>query len=111
ASGRQREIAVRTALGAGWARLVRQLLTESVVLAVAGGVLGLAVAKAGLVVVRTINPGNIPRLDAIALDGTVLAFTLGISLLTGIVFGLAPAIRAVRVDLNTSLKAGGRSAQ
>ena len=61
--------------------------------------------------VRTINPGNIPRLDAIALDGTVLAFTFGVSILTGLLFGLAPALRAARVDLNTSLKAGGRNAQ
>ena len=60
---------------------------------------------------RTINPGNIPRLDAIALDGTVLAFTFGVSVLTGLVFGLAPALRAARVDLNTSLKAGGRNTQ
>ena len=60
---------------------------------------------------RTINPGNIPRLDAIALDGTVLAFTFGVSILTGLLFGLAPALRAARVDLNTSLKAGGRNTQ
>ena len=60
---------------------------------------------------RTINPGNIPRLDAIALDGTVLAFTFAVSILTGVLFGLAPALRAARVDLNTSLKAGGRNAQ
>ena len=111
ATGRQREVAVRTALGAGWPRLVRQLLTESVLLALVGGAAGLVVAQAGLFVVRTVNPGNIPRLDVITLDMTVLAFTLGVSLLTGVVFGLAPAIRAVRVDLNTSLKAGGRSAQ
>jgi len=111
ASGRQKEVAIRTALGAGWQRLVAQLLTESVVLAVIGGAAGLVIAKAGLFVVRRINPGNIPRLDAITLDGSVLAFTFGVSVLTGVVFGLAPAIRAVRVDLNTSLKAGGRSAQ
>src|SRR5262245_39451154 len=111
ASGRQREVAIRTALGAGWHRLVRQLLTESVMLALIGGAVGLLVAKAALFVVRTVNPGNIPRLEVIALDGTVLAFTLAVSVLTGVIFGLAPAIRAVRVALNTSLKAGGRSAQ
>jgi putative ABC transport system permease protein len=111
ASGRQKELAIRTALGARWQRLVRQLLTESVLLALAGGLAGLLIAKASLIVVRTVNPGNIPRLEVIALDGSVLAFTFAVSILTGIVFGLAPAFRAVRVDLNASLKAGGRSAQ
>ena len=111
ATSRQKEIAVRTALGASWKRLVRQLLTESVLLGVAGGVAGLAIAEVSLKIVRAINPGNIPRLDAISLDGTVLAFTFIISIGTGILFGLAPALRAARVDLNTSLKAGGRNAQ
>jgi predicted permease len=111
ASGRQREVAIRTALGASWLRLVRQLLTESLLLGLFGGVAGLVIARAALAVVRTMNPGNIPRLDAIAIDGTVLAFTFGISLLTGLIFGLAPAIRAARVDLNTALKAGGRTQQ
>src|SRR5262249_18359561 len=86
-------------------------LTESVLLGLLGGAAGLAIAQTALVVVRTINPGNIPRLEAITLDGTVLAFTLAVSIGTGILFGLAPALRAARVDLNTSLKAGGRSAQ
>jgi predicted permease len=111
ASSRQKEIAVRTALGASWKRLVRQLLTESVLLGVLGGAAGLAIAQAALLVVRAINPGNIPRLEAVTLDGTVLGFTFVISIGTGILFGLAPALRAARVDLNTSLKAGGRSAQ
>jgi predicted permease len=111
ATGRQKEIAIRTALGARWQRLVRQLLMESVLLGLLGGAIGLLVAQAGLHVVRTINPGNIPRLDAIGIDGAVLAFTFGVSILTGIVFGLAPALRAARVDLNTGLKAGGRSPQ
>ena len=109
ASGRQKEVAIRTALGAGWHRLVWQLLTESVLLGALGGAVGLLIAKASLFVVRTVNPGNIPRLDVIAIDGTVLAFTFGVSIVTGIVFGLAPAIRATRVDLNTSLKASGRT--
>ena len=95
ASGRQKEVAIRTALGAGWQRLLRQLLTESVVLGVLGGAVGLLIARAGLYVVRTVNPGNIPRLDAITIDGPVLSFTLGVSVLTGIVFGVAPAWRAV----------------
>jgi predicted permease len=110
ATGRQKEVAVRTALGASWQRLVRQLLTESVLLSLLGGAAGLLIAKVSLDIVRAINPGNIPRLDAIALDGTVLAFTLAVSIATGLLFGLAPAVRAGQVDLNISLKAGGRRA-
>lgn len=111
AAGRQKEVAIRTALGAGWQRLVRQLLTESLLLSALGGIAGLGIAQLSLQVVRTMKPGNIPRLDDIAIDATVLLFTFGISLLTGILFGVAPAWRAVRADLNTSLKAGGRSGQ
>jgi len=111
ATGRQKEIAIRAALGAGWIRLVRQLLTESVLLGVLGGAAGLLIARWSLHVVRTVNPGNIPRLESIRIDGGVLAFTLGISVLTGIVFGLAPALRAVNVDLTSALKAGGRSSR
>ena len=111
ASGRQKEVAIRTALGARWSRLVRQLLTESLLLGLMGGAAGLLIANVSLSVVRIVNPGNIPRLDVIGLDGSVLAFTFAISILTGIVFGLAPAWRAVSVDLNTSLKAGGRTTQ
>jgi predicted permease len=111
AAGREKEVAIRTALGAGWRRLARQLLTESVLLGLLGGVAGLGVARASLYVVRTMNPGNIPRLEDIGVNGAVLAFTFGVSLLTGILFGLAPVWRAVRVDPNTSLKAGGRSGQ
>ena len=111
ATGRQKEVAVRTALGASWQRLVRQLLTESLLLGVIGGAAGLLIAYLALYVVRTVNPGNIPRLDAIRLDGAVLAFTFGVSILTGLLFGLAPALRAAQVDLNSSLKAGGRNTQ
>jgi predicted permease len=111
AAGREKEIAVRTALGAGWQRLARQLLTESVLLGVLGGAAGLLVACATLSIVRTMNPGNIPRLEDTSINGSVLAFTFGLSLATGILFGLAPVWRAITVDLNSSLKAGGRSGQ
>ncbi len=111
AAGREKEVAIRTALGAGWQRLVRQLLTESILLATLGGAAGLAIAEASLYVVRTMNPGNIPRLEDIEINGAVVAFTFGVSLATGILFGMAPVWRAIKVDLNTSLKAGGRSGQ
>lgn len=111
AAGREKEVAIRTALGAAWQRLARQLLTESMLLGLLGGAAGLLVAQLSLYVVRSINPGNIPRLEDVAINGPVLAFTLGISLLTGGLFGLAPVWRAIKVDLNTSLKAGGRSGQ
>jgi predicted permease len=111
AAGREKEVAIRTALGAGWQRIARQLLTESVLLALVGGAAGLLVAQASLYAVRTMNPGNIPRLEDIALNGAVLWFTFGISLATGTSFGLAPVWRAIHLDLNNSLKAGGRSGQ
>ena len=111
ATGRQKEVAVRTALGASWSRLVRQLLTESMLVGVIGGAAGLLVARGALQVVRSFNPGNIPRLDAIQIDSFVLVFALGVSILTGVLFGLAPALRATRLDLTAALKAGGRNAQ
>jgi predicted permease len=111
AAGREKEVAIRTALGARWQRLARQLLTESILLGLLGGATGLLVARASLSIVRTMNPGNIPRLEDIGINGSVLAFTFGLSLATGILFGLAPVWRAIKVDLNSSLKAGGRSGQ
>jgi len=111
AAGREKEIAIRTALGAGWQRLARQLFTESVLLGLLGGAAGLLVAQLSIYVVRAMNPGNIPRLEDIAVNGAVLVFTFGVSLATGILFGIAPVWRAIKVDLNTSLKAGGRSGQ
>ena len=111
ASRRQKEVAVRTALGASWLRLVRQLLTESVLLGLVGGAAGVAVAYGALQVVRSTNPGNIPRLEAIGLDGNVLFFTLAVSIATGLLFGLVPAARALRVDLSASMKSGGRNTQ
>ena len=109
AGARQKEVAIRAALGAGWLRMVRQLLTESILLGVLGGAAGLAIAAASLFAVRTINPGDIPRLAEISIDIRVLAFTAAVSILTGIIFGLAPALRITRVDLNSALKSGGRS--
>ncbi|MGC2530739.1 MAG: ABC transporter permease [Candidatus Acidiferrum sp.] len=111
AARREKEVAIRTALGAGWQRLARQFFTESVLLGLLGGAAGLLVAKASIYAVRGMNPGNIPRLEDIRINGAVLVFTLGVSLATGILFGVAPLWRAVKVDLNTSLKAGGRSGQ
>jgi hypothetical protein len=90
ATARQKEVAIRTAMGASWTRLVRQLLTESVLLGMLGGAAGLAIAFWSLSVVRAIHPGNIPRLDAIGMDGTVLAFTFGVSIRP------APATNAAR---------------
>jgi predicted permease len=111
AAAREKELALRTALGAGRGRLVGQLLTESITLSTLGGILGVAVAAATLWAVRTINPGNIPRLDDIALDARVLAFTAAVSMLTGVAFGLVPALRTRGLDVHTSLKAGGRTGQ
>jgi predicted permease len=111
AAGREKEVAIRTALGAGWQRLARQLFTESVLLGLLGGATGLLVAQLSIYVVRAMNPGNIPRLEDIAINSEVLMFTFGVSLATGILFGIAPLWRAIKVDLNTSLKTGGRSGQ
>jgi putative ABC transport system permease protein len=111
AAGREKEVAIRTALGAGWQQLARQLLTESVLLGLLGGAAGLLVTQLSIYMVRSMNPGNIPRLEDIAINSAVLIFTFGVSLATGILFGVAPLWRAIKVDLNTSLKAGGRSGQ
>jgi len=108
AASRQREIAVRTAVGASRLRIVRQMLTESVVLSVAGGALGLIVANFGVKALVAVSPANIPRSREISLDARVLLFTLGVSVLTGIVFGLVPALQASRPDMNEILKDAGR---
>ena len=107
-TGRAREFAIRSALGASPARVIRQLLTESVMLGIAGGGIGLLLAKLGVRGLLAALPENMPRADEIALDGHVLLYTLGISLLTGIVFGLIPALKAMRPDMHETLKEGGR---
>jgi len=106
---RQREIAVRAALGASRWRVTRQLLTESALLAVMGGALGLLLANWGIKLILAVSPDSIPRAGEINLDGRVLAFTLAVSLLTGIIFGLAPAIQTSRVDAQSMLKETARS--
>jgi predicted permease len=108
ATGRSREFAVRAALGASAWRIVRQLMTESVLLALGGGVLGAVLAKWGTRTILAALPDALPRAEEIGLDGGVLLFTLGISALTGILFGLVPALRLLRPDLQQALKAGGR---
>jgi predicted permease len=110
AAVRQREIAIRAALGAGRVRVVRQLLTESISLSLMGGAAGLAISALSIFITRKMHPGNIPRLEELSMDFRVLGFTLAISILTGVIFGLAPALRAARVDLTANLKAGGKGA-
>jgi predicted permease len=108
ATGRKREFAIRSALGASRARIVRQLLTESVMLAVTGGVIGLILGYAGVKALLAVSPAGLPRIGengaGVGVDWRVLGFALAVSCLTGIIFGLFPAISASRTDLNTSLK-------
>jgi len=110
AAGRQREIAVRAALGASRPRLILQLLTESLLLALTGGVLGSLVAMWSVDALLALNPVYLPGAERIGVDGRVLAFTLLASIVTGALFGLAPAWRASKVDLTTALKDGARTA-
>jgi putative ABC transport system permease protein len=108
ATGRKREFAIRAAMGAGRARIVRQLLTESIVLSLTGGILGLILGYAGVRALLAVSPADLPRIGEkgalVGVDWRVLLFTLGIALLTGVLFGLFPAIGASRPDLNTTLK-------
>jgi predicted permease len=110
ALARQREVAVRAALGASRARILRQLLTESVLLALAGGALGLLLAAWSLQGIHALGADSVPRLHEITINWRVLLFTLGVSLLSGIVFGLAPAMRLSGLDLHGSLKDASRGA-
>jgi len=108
ATVREREMALRLSLGAGRGRLVRQLLTESMLLAVMGGAAGLALAWGSVLLVRVWNPGNLPLIDSVRLDCAAFAFMVFVSMLTGILFGLVPALGSARADLNSTLKEGGR---
>ena len=110
AAVRQKEIALRTALGASRMRLIRQFLTESVLLAAFGGVIGLLLAVWGVTLLKTFIPENISQVKAINVDTRVLVFTVLVTLLTGLVFGLAPAAQASKFNLNETLKEGGRDA-
>jgi predicted permease len=108
ATVRERELAIRAAVGARRRRLVRQLITENLLLAIVGGLCGVGLAWLGIVFIRQFGPANIPRMNEVGIDVRVVAFTFGASLVTGVVFGVAPAIRASRVDPNTALREGSR---
>jgi predicted permease len=108
ASGRQREMAVRLALGASRGRMVRQMLTESMLLSLIGGAAGIATAVATLGFILRFVPSNVPRLNEVRIDWVVLAFALLISILTGLVFGLAPALHSAKVALSSAIREGGR---
>jgi len=108
AAGRQREIAIRSALGASRFRLVRLLLIESVVMSFLGGALGILLGYIGIPLLMTLSPAGLPRAKDVSMDAHVLLFTLGISLVTGILFGLAPSLGASKTDLQDTLREGGR---
>src|SRR6185436_17080628 len=106
AASRTREIALRAALGAGRGRVIRQLLTESCVLAAVAGLAGLLLASALVRAVVAFSPGDLPRISDVHIDGAVVLFALGLSLVSTALFGLAPALHASRLDLSNALKQG-----
>jgi predicted permease len=106
---RARELAIRVALGADRGRVVRQLLTESLVLAMVGGAAGVLLAHGGIDVIRALSPGTLPRIDEMRVDGRALAFALALAIGTTFLFGVAPALNAARTNLHDTLKAGGRA--
>jgi putative ABC transport system permease protein len=110
-AARQKEIAIRAAMGASRGRVVRQMLTESILLSAIGGIAGLLLSVWLTDVLISIIPEGAPRLDQVGIDSRVLAFAFGISALTGILFGLAPALQASKLDVSSSLKEGGRSGE
>jgi len=109
-AARSREMAVRAALGAGWGRLVRQLLTESIVLATAGTILGVGVGALGLRALLTLGASQLPRLDTVGFDARVLLFALVTLIITGAIIGVAPAVRLMRSDMKTLMNESSRSA-
>jgi FtsX-like permease family len=109
AEARQQELAVRAALGAGWTRIVRSLLVESVMLGLMGGVIGVCLAYAGVRFLVTIGPANLPRLDEIAIDGRTLGFTFVLSVLSGVLFGLIPALKYAGPQPSLALRSAGRT--
>jgi putative ABC transport system permease protein len=110
ASSRYRELALRLALGARRNRIIRQLLTESVLLSTIGGVMGVALAWGGVRVLLALQPSNLPRMVDIQVNGTVLSFAFLLSVVTGIAFGVLPALQAVRGDVAGSIREGARGA-
>jgi putative ABC transport system permease protein len=109
AAAREREMAIRTAMGAARGRLIIQMMTESIMLAIAGGVLGLLLARLSMRVLVALIPTGLPGASQLSIDGRLLAFTLGIALLTGTVFGIVPALEATSLEVSEKLKEGGRA--